>query len=420
MTKERPRKKVLIYVPKIYEPEQDLFTGDKSGLAMYVHEIADSIKEQVSVYILTYKFTKAVVLNNLNYVSHTKKDFFSGLNVQNVARGLKKAVAASGGVKLRLKALYWACDIGSFEAQLKALEPDIVHFHGANPELMEQISICRKYRVPFLVTLHGFVGDLQGKGAVRATQRSERRFLQEADKQGWPVTVVSSGAKRRACEMYHLSGDNISVILNGTNISVKSKLPLTSEEIHARYGLRPNCKIITCVGTICERKNQEAVVRAWTRLSTELREEYAVLFLGVDRTEGRIQAQIGLAGAQSELVLCGFVDSRELPSYYQAADLNILASVDEGFGLSIIEAMRYGVPTLTFRDLDAIDDLYDPTAMLLVEDRTDNALARGIRCALEKKWDHSAITAASQRYLMDNIGRQYTNLYHEVISKWVW
>lgn len=413
MSFEKKQKSVLIYVPKIYEPENNLFTGDKSGLAIYVHEIADSIKNSVNVNILTYKPTKAVFLNGLHYVSHTRQDFLKSLRLSNILRGVKKFFLAGGGLNKRLKAFYWACDVGCFEKALRDLHPDIVHFHGANPELMEQVKLCLKYQIPFAVTLHGFIGSLEGRGTVRATQISERLFLQSADKNNWPVTIVSSGSKRRACELYGLKGDNIKVILNGTNIALKDSNLISKEEIYSRHGLALEKDIIVCVGTLSDKKNQIAVVRAWQKVEPFVREKYSVLFLGVDRTGQRIQKLIEAEGLTEELIVCGFVNPDELPAYYKAASLNIVASLDEGFGLSFIEAMAFGVPTLTFSDLDAVDDLFDDNAMMLLNKRDDLTLARGISEALSGKWDSKAITAISQKYLMSNIGKQYLKLYSE-------
>lgn len=411
MSGEKREMSVLIYVPKIYEPQNNLFTGDKSGLAMYVHEIADSIKNNVNVNILTYKLTKPVSVNGLQYVSHTKQDFFKSLRFVNIIRGINKLLSAKGGLTRKLKSFYWACDVGCFERTLRRLHPDIVHFHGANPELMEQVKLCLKHKIPFVVTLHGFIGSLEGSGTVRATQISERLFLQAADKNNWPVTIVSGGAKRRACKLYGLKGDNIKVILNGTNISLKNSNLISKEEIYSRHRLNPEKNIIVCVGTVCDRKNQEAVVRAWKKVDSSVRVKYSVLFLGVDRTGQRVQRLIDAEGLSDELIICGYINPEELPAYYKAASLNIVASVDEGFGLSVIESMAFGVPTLTFNDLDAVNDLFDERAMTLLDRRDDLAFAQGISEAVSRNWDSEAIVTISQKYLMDNIGRQYLNLY---------
>ena len=53
----------------------------------------------------------------------------------------------------------------------------------------------------------------------------------------------------------------------------------------------------------------------------------------------------------------------------------------------MIEAFQFGLPTITFSDLDAIQDIYNEKAMLILKERSDKVLAEGISSMLKISWD---------------------------------
>ena len=92
-----------------------------------------------------------------------------------------------------------------------------------------------------------------------------------------------------------------------------------------------------------------------------------------------------------------------------------MLSLCEGFGLSMIEAARYGIPSLTFSDLDAVKDIYSPTYMLLMEDRSDETVAEGIINMFSTNWNREEIVKESQKFNED-IYLEYLDVYKMIID----
>lgn len=115
--------------------------------------------------------------------------------------------------------------------------------------------------------------------------------------------------------------------------------------------------------------------------------------------------------------MTGFLPFEDIINYYNEADLLILASIEEGFGLSLIEGFVYGVPSVTFSDLDAVPDVYDERAMMLCHERTDKALAATIELALEKNWDKEWIKGYSKKFSLESMRDKYLDVYREVIAE---
>ena len=136
-----------------------------------------------------------------------------------------------------------------------------------------------------------------------------------------------------------------------------------------------------------------------------------LLLVGKDRTGRLLQDQIKKSGQSDKLIICGFVERYDMSSFWKQADLNILTSIKEGFGLSIIEGFVYGVPCITFADLDAVPNLYHKNAMFLVNERKVEHLAQGIQSALLTSWDHEWIKNYSQQFSLQKMADETRKLY---------
>lgn len=103
--------------------------------------------------------------------------------------------------------------------------------------------------------------------------------------------------------------------------------------------------------------------------------------------------------------------------YYEQANLNIFTSLEDGFGLSMIEAMVYGLPTLTFSDLYAIKDIYSKEAMLVLKKRASKELSDGIKKALERQWDKEKIKKYSYNFSLDKMAKKYVTIYNKILTE---
>lgn len=73
-----------------------------------------------------------------------------------------------------------------------------------------------------------------------------------------------------------------------------------------------------------------------------------------------------------------------MPSYYLQGDVVALLSVSESFGLSLIEGMHYGLPCISFNNIDAFEDIYDEQAMIGIDSHDDENVAKGLQALLKK------------------------------------
>ena len=84
----------------------------------------------------------------------------------------------------------------------------------------------------------------------------------------------------------------------------------------------------------------------------------------------------------------------------------------------MIEAFTHGIPTVAFSDLDAIPDLYHEKAMILVDERTDEALANGIETTLATEWENNMIKKYAQNFSFEKMAKEYINVYEKIINEY--
>lgn len=365
--------KVLIATTYIYKKEWPEFTRNRTGFGIMVNDIFESVSEETDTYLLSQVITQG----HGKVLKHSWGDVFGSAKIKDWGKGFKYFFGYPQGIKGRVRYFYYGLNSGSIRKAIRSLKPDVVHIHGIGAQIKPFIEVCEDEKVPYIVTLHGLIGLDETVRAATWDKQMEKDFLIEADTKGIPVTVISSGMKRRIEENYlgHVA-KNITVVCNGTRIPYDEKL-ITLDELDLRkqYGLTDE-KIIVAIGTICERKNQIQIIRAMATRGITC--PCHVFLCGSDATNGEAQRFIEDHCLSDKVHLLGFLPHEIIEQILEQADLNIVASSDEGYGLSFIEAYSHGVPTITFSDLDAIPKLFDERAMITIEERDDIALAAGI------------------------------------------
>ena len=402
--------KVLIATPYIYKKEWPEFTRNRTGFGIMVNDIFESVSEETDAYLTSQVITEG----HGNVLKHTWGDVFKSARLKDLGKGFKYFFSYPQGIKGRVKYFYYGLNSGSIRKTITAIKPDIVHIQGIGAQIKPFIDVCEEECVPYIVTLHGLIGLDDTVRAASWDKQMEKDFLIEADKNGIPVTVISTGMKRRIEQNYlgH-EAKNITVVCNGTRIPYDENLiRLESLDLRKEFDIKQDEKIIVIIGSVCERKNQLQIVRAMAKVKTPCR----VFFCGSDATNGEVQKAINEARLTDRIHMLGFLQREKVDQILDQADLNVVASKDEGFGLSIIEAYSHGVPTVTFADLDAVPDLFSEQAMVKVMERSDAALTAGIEEGLERDWDKTWIKEYSKSFSLQKLAEQYESEYRQILS----
>jgi glycosyltransferase involved in cell wall biosynthesis len=221
---------------------------------------------------------------------------------------------------------------------------DAVVIHGySHPWMLLAALLCRTRRVPYLLR-----GDSVPQGRATGLQRHLRNAVAR--------TVVSASAAGLAIgrlneEFYrHYGASRIIWAPYSVDDERFAGVPPTSRsELLSRWNLDGHKPVILFCGKLSPRKRPLDLCAAVKALEHDVN----VLFVGDGVMADEIRARLS-AGTGA---ITGFVHQSELPAYYHAADIIVLPSEVENWGLVINEAMAAGVLPVVSDHVGAAPDL---------------------------------------------------------------
>lgn len=160
-------------------------------------------------------------------------------------------------------------------------------------------------------------------------------------------------------------------------------------------------------------KNYDKVLVALQKVKQQL-PNLKYLFVGKyeEQEKERLDTLTSSLGLSDAVYFTGYVADSELPSYYNAADLYVMPSKKEGFGITFIEAMYYGLPVLGGKSDGSADALMNGRLGTLVDPERQDEITIGIARILSNlesfKPDHNL--------LMEHFGYEaYKKKWREVL-----
>lgn len=237
-------------------------------------------------------------------------------------------------------------NVASFAAE-EGTGYDLVHSHYwlSGPA---GIALAQTWNKPHVATFHTLaeVKRQARSGVEDPIERSatERWVAAETD-----AIVVSDGHERDfLVRLYDASPEKVAVVPGGVDVDLFH--PRNRDEARMRLGLNGD-KVILCVGRLDPLKGIDLALASAALL--EDREHVKVVLVGGDlENDPEVQRLTDLAnalGISDQVRFEGAVPHDELPWYYSAADLLMVPSYYESFGLVALEAMACGTPVVAAR-----------------------------------------------------------------------
>jgi glycosyltransferase involved in cell wall biosynthesis len=184
------------------------------------------------------------------------------------------------------------------------------------------------------------------------------------------VVTSSEFVRQKLLKRFRLPGERVTVAPGGVDTRIFHPGAIARLELPARY--------ILFVGSLQPRKNLARLLSAWGRMKDAVSDAWLL----VAGTGGSVFRSTVPAGPERVKFL-GAVPEADLPGLYSSAAAFILPSLDEGFGLPVLEAMASGTIVLVSK-AGALPEvagdsglLFDPLEVAEIAD----ALERGLRDA---------------------------------------
>ncbi len=259
---------------------------------------------------------------------------------------------------------------------------------------------------------------------IIATTRlaTEKAVLETADR-----IVATSPQEEEHMRMLVSQRGKIDVIPCGTDIQRFGGI--TQEQARTKLGISPESKVVLYVGRFDQRKGIETLVRAVG--SSQLRGNPNLkLIIGGGSRPGqsdgmerdRIESIVDELGMRDFTTFPGRLGDPDLPIYYAAADVSVVPSHYEPFGLVTIEAMACGTPVVG-SDVGGLQFTVVPEETgLLCPPKDDVAFAEAIdRILTNPEWRNQLGQNARKRveemFSWDGVASQLGELYTKFMAQ---
>ena len=292
---------------------------------------------------------------------------------------------------------------------------DLLHVHYAIPHsvsalLARQMLAARGRRLPFVTTLHGTDITLVG------LDRSYLPITQYAIGQSDGVTCISNYLKEETIGHFHVTR-GIEVIPNFVNCDVYLPIKDTAKRAEARRRLAaPEEAILMHLSNFRPVKRVVDVVRIFAKVASEVPAQLVLIGDGPDRSAAEWLAHD--LGIHSRVHFLGKQD--RVNELLPLADLMLMPSEQESFGLAALEAMACKVPSIATR-VGGVPELIDDGVTGLLYPVGDvDAMARGSLSLLRDRNRLEAMReagrkTAQKRFCSSLVVPRYVQYYEQVL-----
>ena len=283
-----------------------------------------------------------------------------------------------------------------------------INTHFAVPTGPLGVRVSLKFGVPNILSIHG--GDIYDPTKKFSPHKwwifrdCIKNVLNRSD-----YVIAQSNNTKSNAEKYYPNKNKIDVIpLPYENIDF---IEVPREELE----MDPDAIYLISVGRMVKRKGYDNLLKALAEINDN---KVKLIIIGEGPEKETLLQIIKDENLGNRVLLPGFVTEDVKFQYLKCADLYVLSSVHEGFGIVLQEAMQVGLPILATNYGGQTDIIEDRINGLLVEGNSVDALVNGIKQMLENKELMARCSQENlkkvQEFHAENIAKRYIHCISQI------
>jgi D-inositol-3-phosphate glycosyltransferase len=238
---------------------------------------------------------------------------------------------------------------------MKNMRYDLVHSHYWLSGLVGQRA-KNHWRIPHVLTFHT-TGMMKRVSCSQEHEPSRRLIAEKKLMDGCTRILASTSRERESLSrFYGVPGEKIGLVPCGVNLQ-KFRM-MDRDSARKQIGIQDNRPVILYVGRFTPVKGLDRLLAAAAHLGHI--QNLSVMIVGGDGRHTRYAAALRRfsrrTGMNGAVTLEGRVDHEDLPVYYNAADVLVVPSYYESYGLVALEALACGTPVVA-TDVGAMDTI---------------------------------------------------------------
>ena len=392
---------------------------DTGGMNVYVRDLTRQLG-QMGIHVDVFTRSQD------DHVPHVLHELGYGNRVVHVPAGPEHPISKeelAGYIPEFVKGIKaFACE--------KGIKYDIIHSHYWMSGLAAA-SLADAWGGTPIVHMFHTLGEMKNRIA-RSEEEREGEYRIEGEKQvirrADPVVVATVAELTQLRFLYKANG-NMVVIPPGVDVS--HFYPIPGDEAKMYIGLKPEDRMVLFVGRIEPLKGVDTLIQAMSCLQLkETKRPVHLAIIGGDpgaspeemsAEMARLQKLCDDLGLDQSVVFLGQRDQDKLPYYYSAAEVVVMPSHYESFGMVALEAMACGTPVIASEVGGLAYLVRDGETGFTIPDQEPEELCDKISWLLNDKQLHEMMSARAveyaQDYAWDKIAKQIVEVYEGLLKK---
>jgi glycogen(starch) synthase len=225
--------------------------------------------------------------------------------------------------------------------------------------------------------------------------------------------------KNEICGHFNLPLDKVDVIPNAIDAS-QYRTSVDRGSVRQRYGVGWGEKMVLCVGRLVPQKGIEYFIRAIPSIASRFPEAKFII-VGEGWSRDALEAEARATGHRGKIRFTGFVSDKEVVNLMTSADVLVVPSIYEPFGIVALEGMATGVPVVASQVGGLAEVIEHDRTGVFVYPRSPDSIAWGIGKVLSDsgyaKWlTGNAKDKLEKDYSWEAVAKKTVEVYEELVG----
>jgi glycogen(starch) synthase len=282
------------------------------------------------------------------------------------------------------------------------------------------IGLKHVFRKPLLVTMHST--ELGRRDGIHTTTE---KMIHETEAwltyEAWRVICCSDYMVQHVKWAFGLPSDKLAMVPNGVNPHIYNGLEqLDLSDFRSKYAL-PTEKIVLYVGRLVYEKGIHILINAVPRVLQKTDAKFVIV--GSGYMQEQLSTIVKSMGLEHKVLFTGFVDEENLLKLQKIADVSVVPSLFEPFGIVALEAMAAKSPVVV-SDTGGLSEIvdHDVTGVKAYPNNAESLAWGIIKVLVDHSYGNSlrenAYKKILEKYDWDKIAQQTRNLYEAVLGEY--
>lgn len=334
----------------------------------------------------------------------------AGLSQTLRERGIEVEVLKYGRFDVRLTA--------GLRRVFEREQPDIIHTHGVKANFFARLAARKMDHIPLITTVHSILRyDYENRAAygfARLMETSTRRYNSHF--------IAVSNALRRSLIDEGIPPELVTAVHHG--IDVAAFTPVATDEhaarraeLRAAWGVPKDAYVIGSVGRLVRIKGVDYAIRAMPDILRANAKAHLVI-IGSGPEEAALKQLAAELGVTRHVTFAGF--RRDIADCMRAFDCFVSASLSEGLGLNVLEAMASGLPAIVTGVGGILDFTEHEVNGLIIEPCSSEQLAEAVIRLMEEPETAARLAGTARQrvvseFSLERMGQRTAAIYRKLL-----